>query len=550
MQFGALSTRWLKADVIAGLTVAAIVIPKAMAYATIAGLPVEIGLYTALVPMVVYAFLGTSRPLSVSTTTTIAILSAAALGEAVPGAEPQAMVAAAATLAVMVGVLLAAAGALKLGFIANFISDPVLVGFKTGIGLVIVVDQLPKLLGIKIAKAGFFRDVWSIVQGLDDTQLATLGVTVGLFAFIVLMEKLVPKAPTPLLAVGVGIAASAAFGLTAYGIKLIGEVPSGLPMPLMPALGLGEALWPAAVGIALMSFTETIAAGRAFAAGDEPRLAPDRELFALGAANAAGGLFGAMPAGGGTSQTAVARRAGARSQLAGLTCAAATFATLLFLAPVIGYMPQAVLAAVVVAYSLELIQPKEFLAIRQVRVQEYRWALVACLGVMVLGTLKGILVAVILSLISLSQQAYDPPVYRLGRKKGTGVFRPTDAAHPDDEHWPGLALVRLEGRAFFLNAQRIAEKLNAVAAEDAPRVVVIDCSAIVDIEYSALRMLEEGERKHAAAGIELWLAALNPSVRAMVMRSALGPRLGEKRMFATVEQAVEAFEKQDLTRRA
>jgi MFS superfamily sulfate permease-like transporter len=244
----------------------------------------------------------------------------------------------------------------------------------------------------------------------------------------------------------------------------------------------------------------------------------------------------------------VARRAGARSQLAGLTCAAATFATLLFLAPVIGYMPQAVLAAVVVAYSLELIQPKEFLAIRAVRIQEYRWALVACLGVMVLGTLKGILVAVILSLISLAQQAYDPPVYRLVRKKGTQVFRKASAEHPDDEHWPGLALVRIEGRAFFLNAQRIAEKINAVAAEDAPRVVVLDCSAIIDIEYSALKMLDEGERKHAAAGIELWLTALNPAVLEMVKRSALGERLGRERMFFTVEAAVEAFEKRELKR--
>jgi high affinity sulfate transporter 1 len=549
LQFGALSTRWLQADVIAGLTVAAIVIPKAMAYATIAGLPVQIGLYTALVPMVVYAFLGTSRPLSVSTTTTIAILSAAALGAAVPSGDAAGLVTAAATLAVMVGALLAAAGALKLGFIANFISDPVLAGFKTGIGFVIVVDQLPKLLGIKIHKEGFFRDLWSIVQGLDDTQLATLGVTVGLFAFIVLMERFVPKAPTPLLAVALGIGASAAFGLTAYGIKLIGEVPSGLPLPVMPALGLGEALWPAAIGIALMSFTETIAAGRAFAASDEPRLTPNRELFALGAANAVGGLFGAMPAGGGTSQTAVARRAGARSQAAGLVCAAATFATLLFLAPVIGYMPQAVLAAVVVAYSLELIQPKEFVAIRKVRVYEFRWALVACLGVMVLGTLKGILVAVILSLLSLAQQAYDPPVYRLGRKKGTQVFRKPSAEHPDDERWPGLALVRLEGRAFFLNAQRIADHIGAIVAEDKPRVVVLDCSAVIDIEYSALKMLDEGERQHAAEGIELWLAALNPAVLEMVKRSALGERLGRERMFFTVERAVEAFEARDLTRR-
>jgi len=549
MEQGALSTRWWRADVIAGLTVAAIVIPKAMAYATIAGLPVQIGLYTALVPMVVYAVLGTSRPLSVSTTTTIAILSATALGAAAPSGDPAALMSAAGTLALMVGVLLAAAGALKLGFVANFISDPVLTGFKTGIGFVIVVDQLPKLLGIKIAKAGFFRDLWSILGALDDTQLATLAVTLGLFAFIVLMEKLVPKAPTPLLAVAVGIGASAAFGLTAFGIKLIGAVPSGLPLPVMPTLGLGATLWPAAVGIALMSFTETIAAGRAFAAADEPKLQPNRELFALGAANAVGGLFGAMPAGGGTSQTAVSRRAGARSQLAGLCCAAATFATLLFLAPVIGYMPQAVLAAVVVAYSLELIQPKEFIAIRQVRNHEFRWALVACFGVMMLGTLNGILVAVVLSLISLAQQAYDPPIYPLVRKKGTQVFRRPSAEHPDDESFPGLALVRVEGRAFFLNAQRINERVRELIAESKARVVVLDCSSVIDIEFTALKMLIESEANLKREGVELWLAALNPTALGMVNRSTLGERLGRERMFFTVAKAVAAFEARESTQR-
>jgi MFS superfamily sulfate permease-like transporter len=501
--------------------------------------------------MIVYAFLGSSRPLSVSTTTTIAILSAAALGHAVPDAEPAQLLAAAATLAVMVGVLLAAAGALRLGFIANFISDPVLVGFKTGIGLVIVVDQTPKLLGLHIDKTGFFRDALSISAALPETHAITLAVTAGLFLFIVLMEKLLPKAPTPLLAVAVGIGASAWLGLSDLGVKLIGAVPSGLPQPVMPVLGLGAVLWPAAVGIALMSFTETIAAGRAVASADEPRLQPNRELFALGAANAVGGLFGAMPAGGGTSQTAVARRAGAKSQLAGLTCALATFAALLFLAPVIGYMPQAVLAAVVVAYSLELIQPGEFLAIRAVRRNEFRWALVAALGVMMLGTLKGILVAVILSLLALAQQAYDPPIYALGRKRGsTSVYRKQGKAHADDETFPGLLLVRVVGRAFFLNAQRINERIAELIVASKARVVVIDCSAVIDIEYTALKMLEAAEAKLRGEGVEMWLAALNPTALKMVQRAALGQRLGRERMFFTVAKAVEAYQALDFTQRS
>ena len=266
---------WLKADVLAGLTTAAVVIPKAMAYATIAGLPVEIGLYTALLPMVVYAALGTSRALSVSTTTTLAILCASALGEAAPRAEPAALVTAAATLALMVGAILVLARLFRLGFVANFISDPVLTGFKAGIGLVIVVDQVPKVFGIHIDKAGWFRDVAAIVRHLPETSIPTLAVGLATLAIVIGLEHFAPKLPSPLLAVGGGIAASAFLRLQASGVSIVGHIPSGLPAFVPPDLALLEPLWPAAVAMALMSFTETIAAGRAFTAAGEPR--PDAE---------------------------------------------------------------------------------------------------------------------------------------------------------------------------------------------------------------------------------------------------------------------------------
>jgi len=349
---------WLKADVVAGLTTAAVVIPKAMAYATVAGLPVQVGLYTALVPMAVYAALGTSRCLSVSTTTTLAILCASALGEVVPGADAGALVVAASTLAMLTGAMLLVARVLRLGFVANFISDPVLTGFKAGVGLVILLDQAPKLLGIHIEKAGWFRDAASVIRHLPETSAPTLIVGLATLGVILALEHFAPRAPSPLIAVGAGIAASFYLGLRESGVGIVGHIPGGLPALVRPDLSLLEALWPAALGIALMSFTETIAAGRAFTAPGEPRPDPNQELVATGASNVLGGIFGAMPGGGGTSQTAVNRNAGARTQVAALVTAASAVATLLFLAPVIGLMPQATLAAVVIAFSVGLISPR------------------------------------------------------------------------------------------------------------------------------------------------------------------------------------------------
>jgi high affinity sulfate transporter 1 len=537
------ASRVLRADVVAGLTAAAVVVPKAMAYATIAGLPVQTGLYTAFVPMVVYAVLGTSRPLSVSTTTTIAILTAAQLSQLAPGGSAAELILISATLAVLVGVLLAMASALRLGFIANFISEPVLVGFKSGIGLVIVADQIPKLLGVHIEKAGFLRDLIAIGQQLPSTSLATLLLALAMLALIVALERFLPKAPAPLVAIGLAIAASGLFSLNQAGVAVIGAVAGGPPVLVRPQLELFWSIWPAAAGIALMSFTESIAAARAFSIPGDPQPTPNSELLAIGAANVAGGLFGAMPAGGGTTQTAVNRKAGARSQAAGLVTAATSLGTLLVLAPIIGLMPQAALAAVVVAYSLDLIKPAEFLEIRRVRRIEFRWALIACVGVVLLGTLQGILVAVIASLVALAQQTYSPPVYVIGRKRGTEVFRPRSADHPDDESWPGLLILRVEGRAFFLNAQQIGDKITQAIESAKPDVLLLDGSALIDIEYTALKMLTDAEAKLQQQGITLWLAALNPEALKMIQHSSLGEALGRPRMFFNLPSAIQEYER-------
>jgi high affinity sulfate transporter 1 len=532
----------LRADVTAGLTAAAVVIPKAMAYATIAGLPVQVGLYTAFVPTLIYALLGTSRPLSVSTTTTIAILVAGDLSESVQNGGTAELATASATLAVLVGAMLVLASVLRLGFVANFISDPVLSGFKSGIGLVIVADQIPKLLGIHIEKTGFLRDLVAVAAHVPQTSLPTLALAAGILVLIVALERFVPRAPAPLVAVAAGIAVSGLFGLSSAGIATVGTVPRELPGLVWPHLDLVLRMWPGAAGIALMSFTESIAAGRAFAKADEPRPQPNRELLALGLANVGGGFLGAMVAGGGTSQTAVNRRAGARTQMAGVTAALAALATALLFAPLLGLMPNAVLAAVVVVYSLGLIEPKEFREIGRVRSTEYYWAFIALAGVAVLGTLRGILVAVIASLLALAYQAYDPRVYALGRKRGTDVFRPPSPEHPDDETWPGLLLVRPEGRLFFANAQRVGDKIWTLIREAKPSVLVLDCSAVFDIEYTALKMLGDADEILRRNGITLWLAALSPDMFKVVERSKLGEILGRERMFFTVQRAVEQYE--------
>jgi high affinity sulfate transporter 1 len=520
---------WWRADAVAGLTAAAVVIPKAMAYATIAGPPVQVGLYTAFVPMVIDALLGTSAPLSVSTTTTIAILSGAALGLVAPGGGTPELVTAAVTLTALVGAMLAAASLLRLGFVANFISELVLTGFKSGIAVVIVVDQIPKLLGIHFEKTGFFRNLLAILDHLPEASLATLLVAVAMFVLIVCLERLSPRAPAPLVAVALGIAASALLGLPGMVVETVGAVPGGLPSPVLPQLALVETLWPAA-------------AGRAFAAPGEPQPAPNQELLALGLANLGGGLFGAMPAGGGASQTAVNRRAGARTQAAGLVAAAMSLATLLLLAPVIAYMPQATLAAVVVAYSIELFQPAEFRAIRRVRRLEFRWALVAFAGVVLVGTLRGILLAVVVSLLALAQQTYKPPAYELARKRGTNVFRRRSAEHPDDETFPGLLMVRAEGRIFFANAQQVGEQLWPLVDQARPRVVAFDCGALTDLEYTALKLFDEAEQRLRREGVTLRLVALNPEVLAMLERAPLGQRLGRERLIFNLEMAVAKYQ--------
>ena len=357
------------------------------------------------------------------------------------------------------------------------------------------------------------------------------------------LEHFVPRAPAPLIAIAAAIVASSLLGLSDAGVATVGSLPGGLPALVWPRFDLVTEMWPAAAGIALMSFTETIAAARAFGAPGEPPPVPNQELLAVGLGNVAGGFLGAMPAGGGTTQTAVNRKAGARTQVAELVTAAAAVATLLLLAPVIALMPQAALAAVVVAYSFDLIKPAEFAAIRRVRRVEFAWALIAFAGVVLLGTLKGILVAVVVSLLALAQQAYNPPVYVMGRKRGTHVFRPLSSEHPDDETWAGLLILRTEGRLFFANAQRVAEKMRA--AHRAGQAVGRG-ARLRRRDRHRVHRGQDADRggaklRDARASRSGWRPSIPRCSRSCGARP-WRETLGRERMFFNLETAVERFE--------
>jgi MFS superfamily sulfate permease-like transporter len=375
---------------------------------------------------------------------------------------------------------------------------------------------------------------------LGQIHWPTFALALVTLAVLVLLPRLSKRIPAALVAVALGILASVLLNLEARGVELVGAIPPGLPRFTVPDWSLLRTLWPAALGIALMSFVESIASARAFMQHDDPPLDADQELFALGMANVAGGLTQAYPAGGGTSQTAVNDQAGAKSQMAEVFTAAVVVLTLLFLAPLIGLMPQATLGALVLVAAAGLIKPREFQKIGRFRKVELVWALAALVGVVVLGTLQGIAAAVILSMLVLIYLANRPPVYAVGRRPGTDVFRPL-SDHPDDETFPGLLLLRSEGLLYFASAPRAIERYWASIGEAQPRVVVLDCSAIPNIEYTAVGLLTDFEEKLSEAGVTLWLAALNPAALQAVERSALGHRLTHERMFLNLEQAVEAF---------
>ena len=533
---------WLRLDIVAGLVTSAVVIPQAMAYSTLAGLPVEVGLYTALVALPVYAFLGTSRPLSVSVTSTIAILTASTLASVVQSSNPYDYILPAATLAFIVGGFLLVAAVLRLGFIANFISAPVLIGFKGGIGLVIFVGQLGKLLGVSVDKGGPFETILNLIGNLDQLSFPTIVLSVITLAILLLLPRTKSRLPAPLVAVAFGVAVSWLIDLQTLGVALVDPIPAGLPSFGLPDLSLFSDLWIGALGIALISFTESAAAARTFAHHKDPQVRANQELLALGAANLASGFLQGMPAGGGTSQTAVNEDSGAKSQIAALTTAGVVLITLLFLAPMVSLMPAATLGALVLVAAIGLMDFTEFRTLRRLPGDEYWWAVIAFAGVAFIGTLEGIVVAVIVTLGDLIRHASDPPIYEVGRKPGTSVYRSL-VHHPSDETIDGMLILRSEGLIFFGNASALRQKIRTIAERERPTTLVLELSAVPAVEYSGLKELTELEEELRESGIILWFTTLNSNVFELIEQAALGTTMGHERMFFDLPSAVEHFEK-------
>jgi high affinity sulfate transporter 1 len=531
---------WLRLDCVAGLTAAAVVIPKAMACAVIAGLPVQAGLYTALAALLVYPLFGSSRVLSVTTTSTLALMTAAAVGVMNGGSSPADPMAVGVTLAFLVGAFLVVARILRLGFLANFISKPVLVGFEAGIGVVIAVSQLKSILGVHVASKTTAGTLQELPGLLSQTHPLTLGVAMAGILLLFVLPRLVPRVPASLVLVVLSVLVSALFSLGTRGVALVGAIPGGLPAPHWPDLDLVARLWPLALGLALMSFTESVASARTFIRREDPPVRSDRELVAIGAANLAVACFGGFPAGGGTSQTAVNARAGARSQGAQWVAAIGVVICLLVLSKAIGLLPQAALGALVFVVALSMIKPEKFRAIGRIRRDELAWAIVTMAGVVLIGTLEGILIAVVISILTLFYQANHPPVYAVAYNREKSVFRRA-GEHAGDETIPGLLMLRTEGRLTFANAANAGDKMKALVDQASPRVIVLECSAIPDIEYTALVMLTEAEEKLRARGVTLWLAAVNPDLLTIIQRSPLGERLGSERMFFNLHKAIEAY---------
>lgn len=532
---------WLGGDVAGGLTAAAIVIPKVMAYALIAGLPVEAGLYTALAAMLVYPLIGSARLLIVGTSSSLAMMMAATIAAVSPaqGVGPAAI---AATLPLLVGIFMIAAGALRLGFLANFISLPVLIGFQAGVSVVIVVGQLEALLGVQMASSTTVGTLLELPQVLSQAHVWTVLVGATAIVLLVVLDRRFPRRPIPLLLVGASIAASLLFGFAALGVKTVGAFPPGLPSLRLPDVSLAMALWPAALSLGFMSFTESITAARASWQRDEPPIRPNRELVALGAANAAAALVGGLAVDGAVSHTAIARQAGARSQLAQWASAGAVAITLLLLSRAIAALPEAALAAVVLVVAANGVNLREFTAIARVRRTELTWALVTVGGVVLIGTLEGVLIAVVISVLTLIYQANRPPVYEVAYNREQRLFRAVgeDAA---DETFPGLLILRVEGRLTFANADNAGDKMRALAERGTPRVIVLECSAILDIEYTALVKLVDAKRALAERGVALWLAGVNARVLPLVERSQLAA--DPARVFVNLHQARAAWQQRE-----
>jgi high affinity sulfate transporter 1 len=533
---------WLVRDIVGGLAAGAVVIPQAMAYATVADLPAEVGLYTCMVPMAVYALLGGSRTLSVSTTSTVAILTGSTLLAAGIAAGSDDPSRALATLTLLVGVILLIARALRLGLLIDNISEATLTGIKVGVGLTVAAGQLPSLLGIEgdPTADNFVAELRAVIDNLADISWTTVAFSAATLAVLVGLRRVAPQVPGPLVAVVGGILLVVLAAIDEHGVALIAPVPSGLPTPVIPSLGHLEQLLPGAFAIAIMVFLETLAVGRAVRRKSEPPIDNDQELLASGLSCAAGAFFRAMPSAGGFSQTAINQRAGARTQLSELVTVALAIGCALFLGPVLSDLPQATLGCMVVLAVLGLIDPAAFVRFWRLSRLEFWVAVVTAASGLVLGLLPAVLVGVLLTLLLVLVELDRVGLTEL---QPTHDGQDLQAAGAHTEAVPGLLILRFDGPLYTANVRSANRKIiTSVDRHPGTDVLVLDATALAQLSVTVIEEFAELERELGDRGVSLWIAALPPNALLTARQSPRWAELDQAdRLYPTALTAVRAF---------
>jgi SulP family sulfate permease len=517
---------WLRPDIVAGLTLAAYAVPVSVAYASLAGLPPQAGLYCYLVGGFAYAVFGTSRQLAVGPTSAISILIGSALGTLAAGdaLRHAHLAAAVAVLAGLIGIL---AWTLRLGNIANFVSETVLSGFKVGAGLVIASTQLPKLFGISAGGSNFFTRIIGVLRHLGETNLATLAVGLGALALLVLGERLLPRRPIALFVVALSILVMSFSSLSGRGVKTVGAIPQGFPSFGWPVVQWSEVDNLIAVALAcfLLSYVESTSVARTFSLKHRYPISADQELLALGFANLAAGLGQGYPLAGGMSQSAVNEKGGAQTPIALVVGSAGIGVVLLFLTGLMKNLPEPVLAAVVLIAVGGLIRPRELRHLYRISRMEFRVAMVATVGVLAFGILKGVLLAAIFSILLLLRRASKPRIAVLGRLPGSDRFADS-SRYPESEAIPRVLVLRVESGLFYFNAENVKnEVLLRLRRQGGIEMVVIDLSTSANIDLAGVRMLRELDEQLAQAGASLALAEVHGDVRDLLHAEGLQTRI-------------------------
>jgi SulP family sulfate permease len=533
---------WLARDAIAGLVVTSLLVPEGMAYAQIAGMPPETAFYVAPPALVLYAVFASSRRLIVVVSATQAALSAGAIGElAIQGTAEWAELTAA--LALMVGVITLLAAVFRLGAIATFFSPSVLVGFVTGLALVISIKQVPKILGIEGGAGNFWERLWDILVHLDETDLTTLAVGLLAIGVMIAMERFAHRLPAALVALFLGIAISRIFDLGAHGVEVIESIPSGLARPEIPSVSLSDLslLAASAFGIFLVNFAEANSIAREYATRDGVALDPNQELAGLGAANVGAGLFQGFTIGASLSKSSAADGAGMQTQMAGLVAAGVTILVALFLTPLFEGLPEATLGGIVIVAVSGMIKVGRIKQLYVLRRPDFVLALTALLAVLTLDTLVALLFAVALSILRIAVRAARAPVRSLGQLPG-GVF--VDAGHRDARLHPATLVMRPDAAVFFANAESIVETVYVDAAEADPpaRAVVLDLELTNDLDVPGAEALLQLANRLDAAGITLGLARVHQPALALLERTGVVEAIGSGNIGGRVEDVVRTLE--------